>query len=124
MVWVHDFIHLLFLVSQEEDSTVGGAEEQPEQDAGPDDDADYEYMEDGAQREAGETQALGPATEEQAAELHGTNRPDQGAHCSAHTRSFIRPALCTSRARSIHARIAQWLLNSHHHGSPSCLGIE
>lgn len=90
---------------------MGGAEEQPEQDAGPDDDADYEYMEDGAQREAGETQALGPATEEQAAELHGTNHPDQGAHCTAPPAdawSCIHHVFCSCCARSICAGIARW----------------
>ena len=64
---------------QEEEAAGGAAEEQPQQEAGPDEDAEYEYMEDGGAREAGETQALGPATEEQAAELHGANRPEQGA---------------------------------------------
>ena len=61
-----------------------GTAEEPEHDASPDDDADYEYMEGGAQKETGETQALGPATEEQAAELHGTDRPERGANTPPH----------------------------------------
>jgi hypothetical protein len=39
-------------------------------------DAEYEYMADGAAREAGEVQTLGPATEEQAAELRDGELPD------------------------------------------------
>ena len=42
-------------------------------------DAEYEYVADGSAQEAGEAQALGPATEEQAAELRGADLPDIGA---------------------------------------------
>lgn len=75
---VHAVVEKSFRCVFQEEEAAGAAEEQPQQEAGPEDDAEYEYMADGAAREAGESQALGPATEEQAAELHGANRPDQG----------------------------------------------
>ena len=58
-------------------------------------DAEYEYVADGAAREAGEAQTLGPATEEQAAELRDGELPDaagafESGDCQGTTASRIR----------------------------------
>ena len=67
--------------AQQQDDGAPGPSDQADQDetaAEAAEDAEYEYVAEGAPREAGEAQALGPATEEQAAELRGADRPDVG----------------------------------------------
>ena len=72
---------LIVLCAQTQDDGAAGPSDQADHEepaAEAAEDAEYEYVADGAAREAGEAQALGPATEEQAAELRGADRPDVG----------------------------------------------